>query len=70
MLVLSRKQKEAVAIGGTIGFERLLKVTVLEIKKGVVKLGFEVAADVPVHRWEIWERILSRKLAEQTSGDN
>lgn len=57
MLVLSRKLREAVVVGGVEGFESLLKVTVLEIKNGCVRLGFEVAAEVPVHRWEIWERI-------------
>ena len=36
---------------------QLLKVTVLGIRGANVKLGFEVDADVPVHRWEVWERI-------------
>ncbi len=57
MLVLSRKHKEAVMVGGSDGFERLLKVTVLDIRGGIVKLGFEVDAGVPVHRLEVWERI-------------
>jgi carbon storage regulator CsrA len=57
MLVLSRKSQEAVVVGGSQGFERLLKVTVLEISGGKVRLGFDVDADVPVHRLEVWERI-------------
>ena len=57
MLVLSRKKQEAVVVGGSGGFERLLKVTVLEINPGTVRLGFEVDKDVPVHRLEVWERI-------------
>ena len=57
MLVLSRKNKEAVMVGGSDGFERMLKVTVLEIGSGKVRLGFEVDNSVPVHRWEVWERI-------------
>jgi len=44
-------------VGGGGGLERLLKVTVLEIAGGKVKLGFEVDADIPVHRLEIWERL-------------
>jgi len=60
MLVLSRKKKEAVVVGGSGGFERMLKVTVLEINAGTVRLGFEVDRDVPVHRLEVWERIYSR----------
>ncbi len=57
MLVLSRKSMESVVVGGTGRFERLLKVTVLEIKSGSVRLGFEADASVPVHRSEVWERI-------------
>ena len=57
MLVVSRKNQESVVIGGTDGFHRLLKVTVLAIKGASVKLGFEVDSDVPVHRSEVWERI-------------
>lgn len=67
MLVLSRKPLEAVVVGGADGVERLLKVTVLEIKHGSVRLGFETAADVPIHRWEIWERIQNGELPGKTS---
>ena len=56
-MVLSRKNDEAVVIGGSAGFERIIKVTVLGIKNGQVRLGFEADADVPVHRMEVWERI-------------
>lgn len=57
MLVLSRKLREAVVVGRSDGNEHLLKVIVLEIRNGHVKLGFEVDSEVPVHRGEIWERI-------------
>ena len=57
MLVLSRKNQESVVVGGADGFQRLLKVTVLGIQGAQVKLGFEVDADVPVHRAEVWERL-------------
>ena len=57
MLVLSRKNKEAVVIGGSGGFRRLFRVKVLEIRGTNVKLGFEVDPDVPVHRAEVWDRI-------------
>ena len=65
MLVLSRKNRESVVVGGADGFQRLLKVTVLDIRATNVRLGFEVDADVPVHRWEVWERI--RAEAVQTA---
>jgi carbon storage regulator len=57
MLVLSRKSMESVVVGGSGRFERMLKVTVLEIKNGSVRLGFEADASIAVHRAEVWERI-------------
>ncbi|MCL4206137.1 MAG: carbon storage regulator [Pirellulaceae bacterium] len=57
MLVLSRKTRQSVVVGGTDGFQHLLKITVLAISNGKVKLGFDVDAGVPVHREELWQRI-------------
>jgi len=57
MLVLTRKTQEAVVVGGSVDVDPTLIVTVLEIRSGRVKLGFEVAKDVPVHRQEVWKRI-------------
>jgi len=57
MLVLTRKNQEAVVVGSAGNLERMLKVTVLEICGSKVKLGFEAGGDILVHRWEIWERI-------------
>jgi carbon storage regulator len=57
MLVLSRKTNESVMVGGNDRCERMLKVTVLEIEGSRVRLGFEADNDVPVHRFEVWERI-------------
>ena len=57
MLVLSRKSMESVVVSGPGGFERMLKVTVLDIRNGSVRLGFEADASIPVHRSEVWERI-------------
>ena len=64
MLVLSRKQEESVIVGGANGFEPMLKVTVLGIDDGKVRLGFDAGADVPVHRSEVWERIRAGARAE------
>ena len=55
MLVLSRKYRESVVVGGVGGCDHQLKVTVLEIAGGKVKLGFDVDPAVPVYRLEIWE---------------
>ena len=57
MLVLSRKTEESVVVGDHERFEPMLKVTVLEVNGERVRLGFEANEDVPVHRWEVWERI-------------
>jgi carbon storage regulator CsrA len=70
MLVLSRKSQEAVVVGGSGGFEQLLKVTVLEIRGRNVKLGFEIDAAVPVHRWEVWERIRSAGQANPPTAES
>jgi carbon storage regulator CsrA len=67
MLVLSRKKLEAVVVGKEDDVQGLLKVTVLEITQGRVKLGFEVADEVSVHRWEVWERIQSDGLPGKVS---
>lgn len=65
MLVLTRKQQESVIVGAEDGIHRLLKVTVLQIAGGRVKLGFEVDGDIPVNRLEVWERL--RADAEEAS---
>ena len=57
MLVLSRKNHETVVIGGSVGFDRIVKVTVVGICGSKVQLGFEVDGDIPVHRLEVYERI-------------
>lgn len=66
MLVLTRKAQESVMVGGCPCCEEVIKVTVLEIGGGKVRLGFEAAAEVPVHRWEVWERI--RTLTDRPMG--
>ena len=57
MLVLSRKCRQSVVVEGCGPAAEMLTVTVLEIRGARVKLGFEVADDVPVHRAEVWERM-------------
>jgi carbon storage regulator CsrA len=70
MLVLSRRSCESVIVGDPGNrIEPMLKVTVLEIGKGRVRLGFDVAADVPVHRSEVWERIRANVSPEGRPAD-
>lgn len=51
MLVLTRKLGENIRIGDSV------KITVLEVRSGQVKLGIEAPPDVKVHREEIYARI-------------
>ncbi len=57
MFILSRRREESVIVDGFNSPKRALKVTVLEVKGGRVKLGFEVNAEAPVQRPQAWERI-------------
>jgi carbon storage regulator len=52
MLVLTRKVGEAIVVGSTI------RVSVVEIKHGQVRLGIEAPPNVPIHRDEIYARIV------------
>lgn len=69
MLVLTRKSRESVVIGGTGDFESPLKITVLEIQGRKVRLGFEVDGSVPIHRLEVWERLRVRKMNGHSDGE-
>jgi len=51
MLVLTRKLGEMIRIGDQI------KVTVLEVRSGQVKLGIDAPTEVKVHREEVYARI-------------
>ena len=51
MLDLTRKLGENIRIGDTV------KITVLEVRSGQVKLGIEAPPEVKVHREEIYARI-------------
>ncbi|PYC04859.1 MULTISPECIES: carbon storage regulator CsrA [unclassified Pseudomonas] len=51
MLILTRKVGETIVINDTI------RVTVMQVKGGQVRLGIEAPKDVSVHRQEIQERI-------------
>jgi carbon storage regulator CsrA len=68
MLVLTRKNQESVMVGGSVGFERVVKVTVLDIQRGKVRLGFEVDAEVPVHRSEVWEQMRINGRPDSSTG--
>ena len=65
MLVLGRRTGENIRIGDDI------KVIVLEVRGGQIKLGIEAPLSVQVHREEIYERIQrqNRRAAAQAPTD-
>jgi carbon storage regulator len=66
MLVLSRKSGEAICIGSGI------KVSVLGIQGGRVRLGLSAPAEVPIHRAEIRRQIhgaSTERPTDDSSGD-
>jgi carbon storage regulator len=63
MLVLARKNKESVVIAASDNSHELVRVTVVDICEGRVKLGFEAERNVPIHREEIWERVRAENHA-------
>ncbi len=52
MLVLSRKIGEVITVGNSV------KITVLSFDRGVVRLGIEAPKSVPVHRKEVFDKII------------
>lgn len=63
MLVLSRKKSETIIIGGSAMQTPEVRIVVLEISNGVVKLGIEAPRSVAVHRMEVWDRKLETLTA-------
>lgn len=51
MLVLTRK------VGETIVVQDNVRITILEMDRGKVRIGVEAPANVRVHRHEVWERL-------------
>ncbi len=54
MLALTRKRGEAITIGADI------RVVVLQVSGGAVRLGIEAPRSVAVHRDEVYTRILEQ----------
>jgi carbon storage regulator len=61
MLVLSRKIGEVITIGTSV------KITVLSYDRGIVRLGIEAPKSIPVHRKEVFDKIIElNKQASKT----
>jgi len=53
MLILTRKCNESIRIGDNI------TVTIMRIEPGQVRVGIDAPRGLPVHREEVYERILA-----------
>lgn len=66
MLILTRRIGETIVIGNDISF------TILEVNGCQVSLGINAPKDVPVHRLEIYKKIIDEKalkLENQLKGE-
>lgn len=65
MLVLSRKIGEVITIGTSV------KITVLSFDRGIVRLGIEAPKTIPVHRKEVYDKIIElNQIAARTELNN
>ena len=60
MLILTRRINEKLVIGGNV------TVTVLGVRGNQVRIGVEAPIEVPVHREEVYQRILKERAADKT----
>ena len=51
MLILSRNKGETINIGDDI------KITIIDVKGGQIRIGIEAPKNIPVHRSEIYNKI-------------
>jgi carbon storage regulator len=63
MLVLTRKLGEAIKIGDRI------RVVVVSVDGGSIKLGVEAPGEIPVHREEVYQKIASENKTASAQVD-
>ena len=64
MLVLSRHKGERIVIGNDI------VLTVVEIRGDRVRLGFTGPQEVPIHREEVFQRVIQEQNAEHNAASD
>lgn len=57
MLVLSRKVGQEIMIGDSI------RLVVVEVRRGQVRLAFSAPDDVPIHRREVYRQVAGHEQA-------
>ncbi len=60
MLVLTRKKNQEIMIGEDI------KITILEITEGIVKIGIEAPKEFTVLRSELYKAVLKENISAST----
>ena len=63
MLVLTRKAGQSILVGKNV------RITVIELSPGVVRLGFEAPQEVPIYREEVYKEIEAKNSTEE-AGSN
>ncbi len=63
MLQLTRKPGESIVIGDNV------RVQVIQIAGGAVRLGIDAPRSVPVYREELWEAVRDETAAAATAGE-
>jgi carbon storage regulator CsrA len=59
MLVLTRRTQQSVVLGVSGRLGHTITVTVLRVRGGEVRLGFECPTHILIQRMEVWERARS-----------
>ena len=62
MLVLARKRGEVITIGDDI------RITVVHVERGQVRIGIDAPVEMPVHRREVYEAI--KREARRRNGNS
>ena len=61
MLILTRKEDQSIVIGEDI------RITVVSVSGGTVRLGIDAPRDLAVHRSEIYDKISEQNDADKDS---
>ncbi len=64
MLILTRRTGEIITIGNDV------KVTVLSVSGGQVRLGIKAPPEVPVHREEIYKKVQLEQAAAKAAEES